>query len=214
MNKTIAKTSLVVLASFLVCPSAFAAETADTAIQAIKDSTLSISVDTDDLVINIEGNTLNTGTIVVSAATNSAKGYTVSVSANTDHTDLRHTTISSQKIEAVGDNTAANAFQPATWGLSTDASIYNPATLSERNIFKTEVNGANDHNVTIGIQPAGDLAMGQYQNSLTFTAVTNSLPGGTFPEAFEEIGIPPTPIQKRKTVATSQTAARITLCKT
>ena len=194
MNKTIVKTSLVVLASFLVCPSAFAAETADTAIQAIKDSTLSISVDTDDLVINIEGNTLNTGTIVVSAATNSAKGYTISVSANTDHTDLRHTTISSQKIEAISDNTAANAFQPATWGLSTDASIYNPATLSERNIFKTEVNGANDHNVIIGIQPAGDLAMGQYQNSLTFTAVTNSLPGGTFPEAFEEIGIPPIPI--------------------
>ena len=194
MNKTIVKTSLVVLASFLVCPSAFAAETADTAIQAIKDSTLSISVDTDDLVINIEGNTLNTGTIVVSAATNSAKGYTVSVSANTDHTDLRHTTISSQKIEAVSDNTAANAFQPATWGLSTDASIYNPATLSERNIFKTEVNGSNNHNVTIGIQPAGDLAMGQYQNSLTFTAVTNSLPGGTFPEAFEEEDIVPIPI--------------------
>ena len=162
------------LALTLIPTNVFAAsETANVKVSIPESLTLSLS--TNALNFNLEDTDLHTDKLVVTAKTNAASGYTISFNANNDYNDLKHSnTLVEDLIPSVIEDKTEATFPETAWAYSTDISDYTfkKIPLVAENIFTTTEKGENTHNFTVGVR-ANNLAAGDYENELIFTAVAN-----------------------------------------
>ena len=162
------------LALTLIPTNVFAAsETANVKVSIPESLTLSLSANA--LNFNLEDTDLHTDKLVVTAKTNAAAGYTISFNANNDYNDLKHSNaLVEDKIESITEDKTESTFPETAWAYSTDISDYTfkKIPLTPENIFATTEKGENTHDFTVGVR-ANNLAAGDYENELIFTAVAN-----------------------------------------
>ena len=165
------------LAITTIPTSVFAAsETASVKIS-IPDS-LTLTLSADNLTFNLEDTSLHTDKLIVIAKTNAAAGYTISFNANNDYNDLKHSNVLVEdKIASIAEDKTEATFPETAWAYSTDISDYTfkKIPLTSENIFATTEKGENTHDFTVGVR-ANNLAAGDYENELIFTAVANPDP--------------------------------------
>ena len=157
-----------------------ASETANVKISIPESLTLSLS--TDALNFNLEDANLHTNKLTVTAKTNAASGYTISFNANNDYNDLKHSnTLVEDKIASIAEDKTEETFPETAWAYSTDLEDYTfkKIPLVPENIFATTEKGENSHDLTIGMR-AKNIAAGDYENELIFTAVANPEPQKTY----------------------------------
>ena len=168
------------LALTLIPTNVFAAsETAS--IKATIPDSLTLTLSTDNLVFNLEDTDLHTDKLTVTAKTNAAAGYTISFNTNNDYNDLKHSnTLVEDKIASIVEDKTEATFPETAWAYSTDISDYTfkKIPLAAENIFATTEKGENTHDFTVGVR-ANNLAAGDYENELIFTAVANPEPSLT-----------------------------------
>ena len=166
------------LALTTIPTSVFAAsETASVKIS-IPDS-LTLTLSADNLTFNLEDASLHTDKLTVTAKTNAAAGYTISFNANNDYNDLKHAnTLVEDKIASIAEDKTEETFPETAWAYSTDLEDYTfkKIPLTPENVFATTSKGENSHDLTIGMR-AKNIAAGDYENELIFTAVANPEPG-------------------------------------
>ena len=166
------------LALTTIPTSVFAAsETANVKVSIPVSLTLSLSADA--LNFNLEDANLHTNKLTVTAKTNAASGYTISFNANNDYNDLKHAnTLVEDKIASIAEDKTETTFPETAWAYSTDISNYTfkKIPLESENVFATTSKGENSHDLTIGMR-AKNIAAGDYENELIFTAVANPEPG-------------------------------------
>ena len=136
---------------------------------------LTLTLNTNNLSFALEDSDLHTDIITITAKTNSAAGYTISFNANNDYNDLKHSNILVEdKIESIAEDKTSTTFPETAWAYSTDLSdyIFKQIPLAAENIFTTTEKGENTHDFTVGVR-ANNLAAGDYENELIFTAVAN-----------------------------------------
>ena len=153
-----------------------ASETAS--IKATIPDSLTLTLSTDNLTFNLEDADLHTDKLTVTAKTNAAAGYTISFNANNDYNDLKHSNaLVEDKIESITEDKTESTFPEIAWAYSTDISDYTfkKIPLVPENIFATTEKGENTHDFTVGVR-ANNLAAGDYENELIFTAVANPEP--------------------------------------
>ena len=157
-----------------------ASETAS--IKATIPDSLTLTLSADNLTFNLEDTDLHTDKLTVTAKTNAAAGYTISFNANNDYNDLKHSNVLVEdKIASIAEDKTEATFPETAWAYSTDISDYTfkKIPLAAENIFATTEKGENNHDFTIGVR-ANNLAAGDYENELIFTAVANPEPQKTY----------------------------------
>ena len=150
-----------------------ASETAS--IKAIVPDSLTLTLSTDNLTFNLEDADLHIDKLVVTAKTNAAAGYTIFFNANNDYNDLKHSnTLVEDKIASIVEDKTEETFPETAWAysLETEDYIFKKIPLDPENIFATTEKGENTHDFTVGVR-ANNLAAGNYENELIFTAVAN-----------------------------------------
>ncbi|MCQ2049493.1 MAG: fibrobacter succinogenes major paralogous domain-containing protein [Candidatus Saccharibacteria bacterium] len=153
-----------------------ASETANVKVSIPESLTLSLSAD--NLTFNLEDADLHTDKLVITAKTNAASGYTISFDANNDYNDLKHSNVLVEdKIASIAEDKTEETFPETAWAYSTDLEDYTfkKIPLAAENIFTTTEKGENTHDFTVGVR-ANNLAAGDYENELIFTAVANPEP--------------------------------------
>ena len=165
------------LALTLIPTNVFAAsETANVKVSIPESLTLTLSAD--NLTFNLEDTDLHTDKLVVTAKTNAVSGYTISFNANNDYNDLKHSNVLVEdKIESITEDKTEATFPETAWAYSTDTEDYTfkKIPLTPENVFATTEKGENTHDFTVGVR-ANNLAAGNYENELIFTAVANPEP--------------------------------------
>ena len=156
-----------------------ASETAS--IKATIPDSLTLTFSTDNLTFNLEDTDLHTDKLIVTAKTNAAAGYTISFNANNDYNDLKHSNVLVEdKIASIAEDKTEETFPETAWAYSTDLEDYTfkKIPLAPENVFATTEKGENTHDFTVGVR-ANNLAAGDYENELIFTAVANPEPSLT-----------------------------------
>ena len=169
------------LALTTIPTSVFAAsETANVKVSIPESLTLSLSANS--LTFNLEDANLHTNKLTVTAKTNAAAGYTISFNANNDYNDLKHSNVLVEdKIASIAEDKTEETFPETAWAYSTDLEDYTfkKIPLTPENVFATTSKGENSHDLTIGVR-AKNIAAGDYENELIFTAVANPEPQKTY----------------------------------
>ena len=170
--------AISVLALTTIPTDVFATTHEATGIKALVPDSLTLTLNTDNLIFDLETPMLYTKKLTVTASTNAVSGYTISFNANNDYNDLKHSNaLIEDKIESITEDKTEATFPETAWAYSTDLEdyVFKKIPLEAENIFTTTENGENNHDFTIGMR-ANDIVAGDYENELIFTAVANPDP--------------------------------------
>ncbi|MCQ2049767.1 MAG: fibrobacter succinogenes major paralogous domain-containing protein [Candidatus Saccharibacteria bacterium] len=176
--KKFSKALAIFMLALSMAPLNVFAESKTAGVKVSIPESLTLTLNTNNLSFALEDSDLHTDIITITAKTNSAAGYTISFNANNDYNDLKHSNILvGDKIESIAEDKTATTFPETAWAYSTDLSdyIFKQIPLAAKNIFATTEKGENSHDLTVGVR-ANNLASGDYENELIFTAVANPEP--------------------------------------
>ncbi len=115
----------------------------------------------------------NTTELTVNVATNNMNGYTLTMSVPT--TDLVHDALANTVIPTLSAASVEADFPANAWGYKVVGNEYQPVLLTNAPaswILEEPTNGTN-HTMTLAAKVDGTKPSGTYENTLTFTAVTN-----------------------------------------
>ena len=141
--------------------------------------TLSLTINEESLNFLLDDSNLHIDSLLLTASTNAVGGYTISFNANNDYNDLKHSNaLVEDLIPSITEDVTETTFPETGWAYSTDLESYTfkQIPLEAENIFATTEKGENTHEFTVGTRSKSDLAAGDYENELIFTAVANPEP--------------------------------------
>lgn len=166
-------------------------DTANTRVSVGITPTISLSTEgadeTGTLPIDVSGDAMGTGDILVKVSTNDPEGYSLFINTDKPDTTLSQEGVTS-RVNALSGETAVADFPDNSWGYSIDGgstyypvqpSTNNPAlypetaeTAARAKVYNTIAN-EDETEVTIGAKVKGSLPSGTYGNTVVFTAMPN-----------------------------------------
>ncbi len=160
---------------------------ADVAVSAVVGEVISLSVDTNDITINVNSPTaegvFSSSPVTATIATNSAYGYELYFSAEDDNTDMTHVNSSvSTVIASDFNNTVTSSTMAANkWGYSLDNTNFSKIpTLTNatkiKEIDHTPTSAELETAIYIGTKVSTSLISGSYSKEVVISAIPRGMP--------------------------------------
>jgi len=169
--------ALFIMLLFIPVDSTSAKSAGDQQFSVNNASTLSISLSTDTVSMEVTPGTFASKSMTVTVSTNNFSGYELQLSDTDEDNNLTNDT--DYKIPVVPDETAEKDFSPSAWGYlvkDSGTGVYNgvPVLSNPASIKLTEEAASSDETtITFGVDISTDIASGTYTDSVIFTAVAN-----------------------------------------
>lgn len=163
-----------ILTPAIVAPYNTFAVSKTTNIKASIPGSLSLTLSTDNISLDLSDGDFHKDSVTVTGSTNDAAGYTISFNANNDYNDLKHSNTKVESlIPSITEDKTEATFPETAWGFSTDETNFKQVPLTAENIFRTAQQGQNSHTFTAGAKASANTIAGDYENELIFTIVAN-----------------------------------------